>query len=308
MGRPERALDADAGPVQSFASCLRKLRVDCGNPTYRALAKRAHYSHTVLADATKGERLPTLAVALAFVAACGGDTDEWRARWHLCQQQLLGAPSPPLDAPPVPVPLPASLDEPAAGPSVPARAGRRGTGTVRRLAVVAGAVALLAAGFAFGAWLNPAARGLAKANEVSTSRILDGTDPLIANCGPDAIVLDRSQIRLPVAVVIEGTTVAAGTVVGTVSLRYSPRCGGAWARFDPAPKFFGSNPGVAAILLEASRPADGTASTFRLPHVDETYGDLLLTGVGCVMARVTVELSGQPITATAQTRCLPRMS
>lgn len=62
---------------------------------------------------------------------------------------------------------------------------------------------------------------------------------------------------------------------------------------------------MAAVTLTVTRPADGELSLWRLPHVDEAYGDLLLTGLGCVSARGSVELVGSGITATAQTRCLP---
>ncbi|MFI6603915.1 helix-turn-helix domain-containing protein [Nonomuraea sp. NPDC050536] len=81
MGRPENPVDPEAGPVQRFAWQLRQLREQAGTPGYRHLAKRAHYSPSTLADAAKGERLPSLEVALAYAEACGGDPEEWRARW-----------------------------------------------------------------------------------------------------------------------------------------------------------------------------------------------------------------------------------
>jgi hypothetical protein len=45
----------------------------------------------VLSDAARGERLPTLAVTRSYVAACGGDPDEWQARWYLCREWLTAA-------------------------------------------------------------------------------------------------------------------------------------------------------------------------------------------------------------------------
>lgn len=298
MGRPERLLDPGSGPVQSFAADLRELRKSCGSPTYRTLANRAHYSHTVISDAARGERLPTLAVTLAFVTACGGDPDEWRARWHLCHQQTTGAPA---------AELADGTGYDAVGPRAPVRAVPR-----PRLAqpVLAGGVvvAVLATAGAVALWHRPASAPHPRNTAVAPSRITDGTDPKIAGCGSDATVLDRTDIKLPATAVIDGRPTRAGTVIGTVSLRYSARCAGAWARFDPAPDVYGDNPAVAAIVLEISRPADGTASTFRLPHVDEAYSDLLLTGFGCITARASVELTGQPVTATARTRCLPLLS
>ncbi|MFJ6010664.1 hypothetical protein [Streptomyces sp. NPDC092952] len=92
MGRPERPVDADAGPVQRFAAELRGLRAGAGGPTYRVMAKGSGYSAPVLSQAAAGERLPTLAAALAYVAACGGDRAEWERRWHAAAAQVAAAP------------------------------------------------------------------------------------------------------------------------------------------------------------------------------------------------------------------------
>ncbi|MCP9952650.1 hypothetical protein LUX33_32270 [Actinomadura madurae] len=75
-------MDPDAGPVERLAWELRRLREQAGGPSYRALAKRAHYSASTLAEAARGRRLPTLDVTLAYVEACGGDREEWTARWR----------------------------------------------------------------------------------------------------------------------------------------------------------------------------------------------------------------------------------
>ncbi len=88
-GRPEHPLDPLAGPVQRFAWELRQLREKAGRPTYRRLAQRAHYSVTTLADAAKGDRLPSLEVALAYVTACEGDPVEWEARWRAAVAESL---------------------------------------------------------------------------------------------------------------------------------------------------------------------------------------------------------------------------
>ncbi|MGW3086575.1 nSTAND1 domain-containing NTPase [Streptomyces sp. NPDC001108] len=92
MGRPERPIDADAGPVQRFAAELRGLRAEAGGPTYRVMAKGSGYSAPVLSQAAAGERLPTLAATLAYVAACGGDRAEWEERWREAAAQVAAAP------------------------------------------------------------------------------------------------------------------------------------------------------------------------------------------------------------------------
>ncbi|WP_428849260.1 nSTAND1 domain-containing NTPase [Streptomyces scabiei] len=80
-GRPEVPVDPAASPVRRFAFELRELRAEAGGITYRSLARRAGFSVTTLSQAAAGERLPTLAVTLAYVGACGGDLTEWEARW-----------------------------------------------------------------------------------------------------------------------------------------------------------------------------------------------------------------------------------
>ncbi|MGW7282368.1 nSTAND1 domain-containing NTPase, partial [Streptomyces sp. NPDC054844] len=82
VGRRERRLDPDAGPVQRFAAELRALRESVGRPTYRAMAQKVPFSVTALSQAAAGRQLPTLAVTLAYVGVCGGDPEEWERRWR----------------------------------------------------------------------------------------------------------------------------------------------------------------------------------------------------------------------------------
>ncbi|MEV0195058.1 helix-turn-helix domain-containing protein [Nonomuraea sp. NPDC050691] len=87
-GRRESPVDPAAGPVQSFASELRKLRQEAGGLTYRAMARSAGYSVTTLSQAAAGERLPSLPVVLAFAQACGGDVADWERRWQQVVDEL----------------------------------------------------------------------------------------------------------------------------------------------------------------------------------------------------------------------------
>jgi WD40 repeat protein len=89
VGRPERPIDPDGGPVAEFACELRKLREEAGRPSYRELARRASFSVTVLSEAAGGRSLPTLAVVRGYVQACGGDVGQWEERWRdtAAQQQ-----------------------------------------------------------------------------------------------------------------------------------------------------------------------------------------------------------------------------
>jgi hypothetical protein len=101
MARQERPVDPNVGPVQALAYELRKLRIEAGAPTYRALARKAGYSATTLSEAAGGLRKPTLDVVLAYAGACGGDLGYWRGRWT-AMHDALGSPSPtdPSAAPP----------------------------------------------------------------------------------------------------------------------------------------------------------------------------------------------------------------
>ncbi|GHG90809.1 helix-turn-helix domain-containing protein [Streptomyces lanatus] len=82
MGRRERELDPDEGPVQHLAHELRRLREKAGSPSYRELARRAGYSAPTLSEAAAGRRLPSLQVTLAYARACGADQAEWETRWR----------------------------------------------------------------------------------------------------------------------------------------------------------------------------------------------------------------------------------
>jgi hypothetical protein len=80
--RQERPLESEETPLLRFAGDLRRLRRRAGAPTYRELGKRTNYSAAALSEALSGRRLPSFAVTLAFVRACGGDVEEWTGRWR----------------------------------------------------------------------------------------------------------------------------------------------------------------------------------------------------------------------------------
>src|SRR5690348_10635996 len=101
MGRPEAPLDAREGPLREFASRLRRLREEGGGRSYRQLARSANFAAPTLARAASGRCLPSWEVTRAYVAACGGDPDQWHATWASTARQLgrdhqPGFPAPPL--------------------------------------------------------------------------------------------------------------------------------------------------------------------------------------------------------------------
>ncbi|MFE5596742.1 helix-turn-helix domain-containing protein [Streptomyces sp. NPDC056549] len=91
MGRREKPLDSATGPANEFAAALRDLRTEAGGPTYSALARRGKYSAATLSRAASGDQLPSLAVTLAYAAACGGDPDTWERRWRRAANALAAA-------------------------------------------------------------------------------------------------------------------------------------------------------------------------------------------------------------------------
>jgi hypothetical protein len=80
--RLERPLVEEDTPVLRFAGDLRRLRRVAGLPSYRELGRLTNYSAAALSEAVAGRRLPSLAVTKAFVRACGGDVEQWTARWR----------------------------------------------------------------------------------------------------------------------------------------------------------------------------------------------------------------------------------
>lgn len=79
--RAERDINAPVTAVAAFAQGLRDLRLQAGNPSYRALATRTHFAPSTLSTAASGNRLPSLQVTLSYVKACRGDVAIWHRRW-----------------------------------------------------------------------------------------------------------------------------------------------------------------------------------------------------------------------------------
>ena len=88
MGRPEEPPDPLVGPLAEFAVGLQALRRAVGDPSFEALGRRSDYSASDVAAAVSGRVVPSFAMTLAFVRACGGDEEEWAWRWHSLQERL----------------------------------------------------------------------------------------------------------------------------------------------------------------------------------------------------------------------------
>jgi hypothetical protein len=278
MARPERALDPATGPLEHFACELRQLRQEAGPLSYRDLARTTRYSASALSRAASGRELPSLAVTLAYVRACGGDEAAWEARWR----SLATEPAAPLAAPePTAVPGSTAPPAPAApAPSLtPAPSARR-----RRLVIAGGLLAAVVAALVTAAYVtaDPGTGTGAHTGTGAWHPPQDGMDPIAAGCTRDDVTIAVASIRVSTDVTASGHQFPEGTVIGTVELRYSARCEAAWARVVPTPAF--DYPLSGKEELGVQRPADQTGSNWRPGRVEEAYSDLLLTKPGCVQA------------------------
>lgn len=132
MPRPERPLNPGTNPLHAFASDLRALREEAGNPKFLQMARRTGKSRTALSEASGGDHLPTWETVQAYVTACGGDPDAWRVRWERVRDALRDPGDGPSER------TPGSAPSQAAGP-------RANAGPRRVLPAVTGAVAVAAA-------------------------------------------------------------------------------------------------------------------------------------------------------------------
>jgi tetratricopeptide (TPR) repeat protein len=88
MGRPEKSLDPRYTALQDLAAGLRGLRAGNGGRSYRQLARVANFAAPTLARAASGRTLPSWDLTRAYVAACGGDPDQWRPLWLAAARSL----------------------------------------------------------------------------------------------------------------------------------------------------------------------------------------------------------------------------
>lgn len=88
MPARQRRPDPADGPLAAFAHDLQVLREQAGDPTYRAMARRAHLGYTTLSTAASGQQLPSLPTVLAYVGVLNGDRETWTARWEAVRDAL----------------------------------------------------------------------------------------------------------------------------------------------------------------------------------------------------------------------------
>jgi Helix-turn-helix domain/Protein of unknown function (DUF2690) len=333
LGRPESEIAAVAPALQDFAAELRRLRRRAGSPSYRQLAVQAHFSVSALSRAASGQSLPSLAVTLAFVRACGGDLEAWQERWQATATELAEGTAPlPVTGHRAgaadPEHAASAGTEPATGhagsagasqaeggtglspsgvsPPIdpPAEAGRPPRGwtwllaRVPRGVIAAGAVALVGiVTISVNWWPGQASAGPVPCT-LHASGNPGGPEP-VADCS------DPKQSGCGTGAVTLASVpvhVPADQDSGELELRYSASCRSAWARFSPA---VGWQPGQGMqITVTTLRPADSRMATYTVTYGGPAIiGDMLLTGRGCVLAEVQMR-RGTSWSPLASTDCL----
>lgn len=293
MGRPMRPVDPAAGPLQLFATGLRDLRQEAGNPPFRQLARRAHYSATTLSVACSGTALPSLEVTLALVRACGGSEEEWRQRWADAAAEIEAEPGRPRTA----------AKRARIRRQVPERRLPRRLLPQAALSITAAAVALALAGM-FG-WFAPSTAAPRQQPARSAWQAdLPAMYVGVSLCDPGSRPVMSKQLTLQRPVRLAGTTFPAGTVVGTIFLMYSPRCSEGWPHFSPASAFFGQ---AGNLTLRSFSTPDNSVNTSPQYHVIRyADGEPMLTVLGCVAAAATVSFGTGGPSVAAMTDCFQK--
>lgn len=316
MGRGMRPLSPHSGPVERFACELRALRALAGDQPFWKMARRCSVAKSALAAAAAGRRLPSQKVTREFVRACEGDWAYWQERWIQTAAELQAFRDEPGKS--LVVRQPGVVEVVGSRPPIEAAAGdpwtpmdgdssRREAASLpgrrwRLMAWTALAAIIVSVGYLWQEWpfrMGDSARG--------TAPVSDGTDPQVVGCGADVRNLATVPLRLRAPLTFRGQHLTKGTQIGTVTLRYSARCAGAWSRFDPAPVIDTDlkDSTAGSTTVWAQRPADSTQETWKMGHIDNAYSGILLTGVGCVVAGARIDVTNENMSAQGQTPCLP---
>jgi hypothetical protein len=287
MGRPERPLDPDGGPVVVLAIALRELRGIAGSPSYRMMAKQVYRSPTALSEAAGGAQLPTWDTVEAYVRACGGDPALLRDRWNEAAATHGDTHAGAAESALAPGEVEVEGEDIAVCP-------RR---KLRRAWIVAGALGVIAIGVVAVMVFNrpssaPAAAVAPLLVGGTESRVADGADPKDSGCAldPGVVTLDSAEVDFQ------------GQPAGLDELRYSPRCGVAWTRFEPFPK--ARIPAGAVIHVDVVRPDDHNVRfPFQAKYVGAPiYGNVALSTARCVYAASWIEVAKKPV-PESRTHC-----
>nr|CAA51964.1 TRA4 [Streptomyces prasinus] len=82
MARPMNQLPQIDDPLVVFARDLQALRKKADDPPLAMMAQHSGMSTATLSNAHAGKKLPTWATVNGYVLACGGNPEDWSARWE----------------------------------------------------------------------------------------------------------------------------------------------------------------------------------------------------------------------------------
>lgn len=74
--------------LEAFQGTLRELHQRAGEPSYREMSTRAHYSASTLCRVLSAPKPPSGTSTMGFVYACRGDLKHWGAQWIAMQEAL----------------------------------------------------------------------------------------------------------------------------------------------------------------------------------------------------------------------------
>ncbi len=278
-GRRLSPLDPAAGPTQSFATRLRELRREAGDPSFAEMARRVHWGTTTLAAAARGDRLPTWSVTEGFVQALDGDVGVWRGRWESAHREVHGLATEP-GVSPEPVPEPTETADATAEPAL--------------TEADADATALPPMTPAAGAEEEAAGRGAGSRPSRPRRRRMAGLALLVA------LVLAVTAVTAVVAVVAFGKDKVAARRHGLIASAEAARQADLIRSGDPR---LALRLGLAAYGLAPSAEARGALWSSSAA----SYPLSLPGGLGAPVTSVAASPDGRIIAATARGAAVARL-
>lgn len=296
---PEEPAGSAHEAAAALGSEIRRLRERRGM-SQRALTRLIGLSaHSNLADYETGRRLPPADIVREcerVLEVTDGHLTELRSQALAARADEHGQ----------------AATEPAAAPAAPSGAhGLRAfllrPAGLATMGVVAVGIAVLVAVVTIGPGSHKAKAHHTKSGVISVitspngTRLADNLDPSKAGCTADEVNLASVPVRLPRPMTVHGHRLLIGAAIGNITVRFSAACQAGWARFDPLPVV--DSPGLGKVTVILLRPSDGGRTVYRPGQLEEAYGNILLTGAGCVRAETVVRFSSG-IVAQAKTRCV----
>lgn len=223
--------------LAEFASELRRLRIEAGNPTLAALSSRTGISKSILSDAFGGRRLPTERTVRLVVAELDGEVATWSRRRDQLDPRRASSPLSDLSA------------------TIPQR-----SVTLRATLGLALASALVASAATSAIWIATTGHGEHDPAPQALLAPENGVDPMRTRCR-DGSVVAASEQRLGDAV--------------QVQMLYSTACMAAWGRVTRYDEQAMGNT-VTMRVYPATDPSSSRSQERAVPDVQSVYTPMLI--------------------------------